>query len=249
MTPSGMLDSTREMYVCGYCHLQMTSHRDRSLATPQESPLRGAQRSMFPSLQDPWSMEKMGHKVFGTSSPWRGWATGSLEKICHGVLRLCCPMVYCWVCPLLPSQGFHGHAKQKSNCEVPQDPPRSSRRGGAGDLGRGFDPPMGPHTVLLQAGYPLCCRTAAWRCSLCGLWANHTQRSPGQLHPSFPRDLIKAQLPSILGNSAAHSPACAPSNPQKSPSAEHGAGHTVPLHHYTTRHPLSSWTSAQKFGE
>lgn len=204
-------------------------------------------------------------QVFRTPGPWRRWATRSLEllahggvgplgpwalgprsleEICHSVLRLCCPMVYCWVCPLLPSQGFHGHAKQKSSCEAPQDPPRSSRREGAGDLGWGFDPPMGPHIVLLQAGDPLCCRTAAWRSSLCGLWANHTQRSLGQLHPSFPRDLIKAQLPSILGNSAAHSPACEPSNPQKSPSAEHGAGHTVPLHHYITRHPLSSWTSA-----
>lgn len=58
------------MYVCGYCHLQMTSHRD-SLAALQGSLLRHARGSMFPSLQDPWSMKEKGHKVFGASSPWR----------------------------------------------------------------------------------------------------------------------------------------------------------------------------------
>lgn len=99
--------------------------------------------------------------------PWSRFATVSPG--------LCCPVAHCWVCPLLASWGFHGHAKQKSSCEDPQDPSRGSRREGAGDPGQDFDPPMGVPTELLQAGGPLCCKTEAWRCSLCGLWANHTQ--------------------------------------------------------------------------
>lgn len=174
--------------MCGYCHLQMTSHRERSLATPQGSPLRGAQGSMFPSLQDPWSMEDMGHKVFGSSSPWRRWATGSLgiRPWALGDLPPCpwgcaaprynAGSVPCWllgVSVAMPSR--------RAAAKFPKDPSRGSRREGAGDPGQGFDPPMGPPTVPLQAGDPLCHRTGVLRCFLCGVGANHAPFFAGSL--------------------------------------------------------------------
>lgn len=67
----------------------MTSYRHRSLATPQGSPLRGAQGSMFPGLQDLLSMEEMGHKVFGASRLGRGWVLVIRPWVLGGFLPQC----------------------------------------------------------------------------------------------------------------------------------------------------------------